>query len=135
MRNAVLADTGPLYAALDLTDSNHERAQEEIGRLNREGLLVAVSYPVLCESYSLILYKLGVGAAQDWLVEVRERASLINPTPNDYGEAASRLGAYEDQALSMFDAVTAVLSERLEAPVWSYDHHFDVMRVEVWRGV
>lgn len=134
MRNAVLADTGPLYAALDPTDSNHERAQEEIGRLNGEGFVVAVSYPTLCESYSLVLYKLGIGTAHQWLAEVRERASLVSPTPGDYEEAASRLRSYEDQALSMFDAVTAVLSGRLEVPVWSYDHHFDVMRVEVWRG-
>ena len=134
MRNAVLADTGPLYAALDPTDSNHGRAQEEIGRLNREGFVVAVSYPTLCESYSLVLYKLGIGTAHEWLAEVRESASLVSPTPNDYGEAASRLRAYEDQALSMFDAVTAVLSERLEGPVGSYDQHFDVMLVGVRRG-
>jgi predicted nucleic acid-binding protein len=34
----------------------------------------------------------------------------------------------------MFDAVTAVLARRLELPVWTYDHHFDVMRIAVWRN-
>jgi len=33
----------------------------------------------------------------------------------------------------MFDAVTAVVGRRLRMPVWTYDHHFDVVRVEVWR--
>jgi len=30
-------------------------------------------------------------------------------------------------------ATLAALSARLNAPIWTYDHHFDVMRVKVWR--
>jgi predicted nucleic acid-binding protein len=84
---AVLADTGPLYAALDPDDDHHERARKDIERLNLEGLEVMVAYPTLCESYSLILYRMGVAVAHGWLEEVRERASLLNPTPDDYGRA------------------------------------------------
>ena len=131
---AVLADTGPLYAALDSDDDNHERAQEDIERLNLQQLGVMVAYPTLCESYSLILYRLGIAAAHGWLEELREYASLINPAPDDYEEASELLLEYQDQGFSMFDAVTARLGERLEVPVWTYDHHFDVMRVEVWRN-
>ncbi len=134
MRRAVLADTGPLYAAVDLSDDDHGRAQEDIGRLNSEGIGVAVAYPTLCECYSLILYRLGIETAQGWLREVRDHASLVNPTPDDFGEAADLIRGYRDQALSLFDAVIAALSRRLDLPVWSYDHHFDVMRVEVWRN-
>jgi hypothetical protein len=47
----VLADTGPLYAAVDPSDEHHERAQEDIRRLNSEGFGVAVAYPRLCECY------------------------------------------------------------------------------------
>jgi hypothetical protein len=57
----VLADTGPLYAAVDPSDEHHERAQEDIRRLNSEGFGVAVAYPTLCECYSHDLYKLGAG--------------------------------------------------------------------------
>ena len=77
---AVLADTGPLYAALDPDDDNHERAQEDIERLNLEKLGVIVAYPTLCESYTLILYRLGIAVAHGWLKEIQERASLINQT-------------------------------------------------------
>ena len=35
--------------------------------------------------------------------------------------------------LSMFDAVTAVVSRRLKIPGRTYDHHFEVVRIEVWR--
>jgi predicted nucleic acid-binding protein len=135
LRRAVLADTGPLYAALDPSDDNHDRSQEDIGRLNSEGFGVAVAYPTLCECYSLVLYKLGIETAHGWLSEVQDRASLTNPSPDDFAEATELLGGYRDQALSIFDAVTAILSRRLELPVWSYDHHFDVMQVEVWRNL
>jgi len=130
----VLADTGPLYAAVDPSDEHHERAQEDIRRLNSEGFGVAVAYPTLCECYSLVLYKLGAGAAQGWLGEIDGGSFLMNPTPEDFREAAVQIREYRDQALSMFDAVTAVVSRRLSMPVWTYDHHFDVVRVEVWRS-
>jgi predicted nucleic acid-binding protein len=57
----------------------------------------------------------------------------MNPTPDDFREAASLVRRYRDQSLSMFDAVAAVVGSRLSLPIWTYDHHFDVVRVEVWR--
>ncbi len=54
--------------------------------------------------------------------------------PEDYRRALERLLGYRDQDFSLFDAVTAVMGERLGLPVWTYDHHFDVMRTEVWRN-
>jgi len=133
VRHAVLADTGPLYAVVDPRDNRFGRAREDVARLNSERLSVVVSYPILCESYSLILHRLGVDRARSWLEEIRDRASLLNPSIRDYEAASDLVLDYPDQRLSMFDAVTAVLGERLGMPVWSYDHHFDVMRVEVWR--
>jgi predicted nucleic acid-binding protein len=35
MRRAVLADTGPLYAAADPDDAHHEQARRELRRLAR----------------------------------------------------------------------------------------------------
>ena len=61
MIGTVLADTGPLYVAVDPSDEHHERAQEDIRRLNSEGFGVAVAYPTLCECYPHDLYKLGAG--------------------------------------------------------------------------
>jgi predicted nucleic acid-binding protein len=133
VRKAVLADTSPLYSALDPSDDDHDRSREDIERLNAEGIGMMVAYTTLCECYSVILYKLGIGAAHGWLREVRDHASLINLTPADFEEAADLVATYQDQALSMFDGVTASLSRRLGLPVWTYDHHFDVVWVEVWR--
>ena len=131
MRKAVLADTSLLYCALDPSDDNHYRAQEGIERLNAEGIGIMVAYTPLCECYSLILHKLGIGTR---LAEGRKRPCLPGePTPADFEEAADLVAAHKGQALSMFDAVTASLSRWLGLPAWTYDHHFDDVRGEVWR--
>lgn len=134
MRGSILADTGPLYAALDRDDTWHRRAQDDIARLNAVGLDVVVLYSTLLEAYSLVLYKLGQRVARRWLVDVSEYARLVNPTTGDYQAARERLLAFTDQPLSLVDAVVAVVSLRLRLPVWTFDHHFDLLRADVWRG-
>lgn len=133
MRPTVLADTGPLFAALDPDDTFHRRAHDEIKLLNRNGVGIAILYPTLLETYSLVLYRLGIQPAQVWLGEVSRGAQLLNPLPDDYDQAKQRLLTYQDQRMSLFDAVLATASQRLRVPVWTFDHHFDVMRVAVWR--
>ena len=63
----MLADTGPLYAVVDPRDNRFGRAREDVARLNSERLSVVVSYPILCESYSLILRRLGIYRARGCL--------------------------------------------------------------------
>lgn len=94
-----------------------------------------MTYPTLCEGYSLVLHKLGIERAHAWIGELLSYASLLNPTPENYRAAADRVAGYRDQRLSLFDAVAAVVSEQRSLAVWTYDHHFDVMGVEIWRGV
>jgi predicted nucleic acid-binding protein len=48
---AVLADTGPLYAALDPEDAHHQQSQRELKRLVRERRDILVPYPTLLEAY------------------------------------------------------------------------------------
>jgi predicted nucleic acid-binding protein len=50
VRRAVLADAGPLYAAVDRDDAHHRRAQSELKRLAREKKEVLVAYPTLFEA-------------------------------------------------------------------------------------
>lgn len=133
MKRAVLADTGPLYAAADPDDAHHARAQRELGRLAREKREVLLAYPTLLEAYTLVLYRLGSPAASAWLQETLGGAALINPTPEDYRLAAARLADLPGQAITLFDATLAVLASRLQMEVWTYDHHFDVMHITVWR--
>jgi predicted nucleic acid-binding protein len=133
MNYGVLADAGPLYAAVDPEDAHHKRAVREMRRLDQEGREIVVVYSTLLEAYSLVLFRLGKSVATDWLTDIAD-TSLINPTPDDYRQAEAKLRGLADQPITMFDAVAAVVATRLRLEVWTYDQHFDVMRVGVWRG-
>ena len=132
MMRAVLADTGPLYAALDPEDGYHKRALQELQMLDRDRRQIVVLYSTLLEAHSLIMFRLGRDVASEWLTEMAN-AALLNPVPEDYREAAARIRSLSDQPITLVDAVAAVIATRLQVEVWTYDHHFDVMRVPVWR--
>ncbi len=133
MRPAVFADTGPLYAAVDLDDAHHARAHRELKRLAQENRQVFIAYPTLLEAYTLVLHRLGRAVALTWLNDVVYGAALLNPTSQDYREAVTKLVALPDQPITLFDSIIAVLARRLGIEVWTYDHHFDIMRTAVWR--
>jgi predicted nucleic acid-binding protein len=130
---AVLADTGPLYALSDPSDQYHDRAHAEMDAIERRNLAVAVSYATLCEAYTLVLRRLGVLYAHQWLTEILDGAVLLNPEAADYSFAADQLMRFPDHPITLVDAVTAALSRRLEIPVWTFDRHFATMRARVWR--
>jgi predicted nucleic acid-binding protein len=132
MIRGVLADTGPLYAANDEGDAHHSLALRQLKELARDRREVLVAYPILLEAYSLLLYKLGRRAATGWLAEVSD-ASFLNPAPEDYARGLIMVQALPDQSITLVDATLAALSTRMGLDVWTYDHHFDVMRVGVWR--
>ena len=133
MSRAVLADTGPLFAAVDPDDAHHDRAQNELKRLALEKRDVIVSFSAILETQSLVLRRLGPKSAGDWLEDVLANAKFVNPAAEDYISTATKLAGFGDQSITLFDAVLAVLSARLGVDVWTYDHHFDIMRVAIWR--
>ncbi|MGB8581126.1 MAG: PIN domain-containing protein [Candidatus Sulfotelmatobacter sp.] len=132
MTRAVLADTGPLYAAVDPHDAHHQRALADLQKLDREKRAIVVPYPILFEAYTMVLHRLRRNAAADWLTDMTN-AALVSPTLEDYRNALLIIKALADQPLTLFDATAAALATRLHLEVWTYDHHFDVMRVGVWR--
>jgi predicted nucleic acid-binding protein len=132
VRPAVLADTGPLYAAADPDDTHHKRARRELRRLADENQEILVAYPTVLEAYTLVLFRLGETAAQRWLEDMAN-AALVNPSAEDYRHAVVRVQSLKDQPVTLFDALVATMALRLGLQVWTYDHHFDVMRVAVWR--
>jgi len=132
VKPAVLADTGPLYAAADPDDAHHRRARQELRRLSSERREVIVPYPTLLEAYTLVLFRLGRNASLRWLDDMAS-ALLVNPTVEDYRHAVAKVHSLSDQPITLFDAVLASMANRLGLEVWTYDHHFDVMRARVWR--
>ncbi len=131
---AILADTGPLYAAAIASDQFHARAREELTRINRSALTVFVLYSTVAEAYSLVLRRVTPTTAHAWVEDLLDRVNLLNPTAEDYHEAVRRVQRYKDQELSLFDALLAVVSDQLNLSVWTFDSDFDTMRVPIWRG-
>jgi predicted nucleic acid-binding protein len=130
---AVLADSGPLYAAVDVDDTDHARAQQELGRISEEGWAVIVAFPTVLECYTLLLRRLPIPSVHGWLAEIQKGAILVNPEHDDYIAAFSEMQRYSDQPITLFDGVVAAIGSRLRVPIWTYDYHFDVMRASVWR--
>ena len=65
--SAVLADTGPLYAASVATDQHHLQARIEVEELRRLGFEVVVIYPILVETYNLLVRRVPLPTAHSWL--------------------------------------------------------------------
>ena len=129
----MLADAGPLYAVAVRSDQYHDRARQDMERFMGDGVEIAVPHPILLETYSLILRRSRVSVALSWLDQMTASATLIDASPEDYRQATERVRRYDDQPITLFDALVDVMSERLEMPIWTFDHHFDVMGANVWR--
>lgn len=130
----VLVDTGVLYALSDRRDQHHQRASQEAERLERAGAELLLCYSTLLESYTLVLFRLGQQVAQRWLAEVTHGLGTLNANADDYQAAQQVVQRYPDQRITLFDAVLAVLAERLDLAIWTFDADFDILRAKVWRG-
>jgi predicted nucleic acid-binding protein len=133
MTDMVLCDTGPLYALADPSDQYHSRAVRELKSLARQGRTAAIAYPTLAECYTLVLRRLGRLYSGKWLDELLEGSILVNPETGDYLNGCALLSEFEDQPVTLFDAVAAVLSGRLRSQIWTYDRHFDLLGVIRWQ--
>ena len=130
---AVLADTGPLFALTLEQDQFHSRALQGRARLQREDLSIVVSYPTLYEAYSLLLRYVTPLSAHRWQRQAAQSLGTITPTTEDFEAAFKKVERYSDQSFSLFDGLVAVMSEKLNVPIWTFDADFDVMRADVWR--
>ena len=128
----VLADTTPLYAAFTPSDQYHEPAQSDLRRLEQDRLPVGVLTTTILEAHTLILFRHGASAARIWFDAIATRTTPTHPTMDDFKQATTHISRFPDQRLTIFDALMYVVSERLNVPIWSYDHHFDVLHAKRW---
>ena len=94
---------------------------------------VVVPFPIVWEGYSLVVNRGGVRRASAWVAEVQANGITVAPTAEDFAAALGRPLRYPDQPITLFDTLLAVMSERFALPVWTFDHHIDMMGVAVWR--
>ena len=133
-RQTVLVDTGPLYTLADRSDQYHTKAIHELVLLQLAGYRIALLFPTLMESYTLVMRYLGVKYAHRWLGMAMEGCGLLNPTPDDYSAASHLVSRYSDQKITLFDATIATISQQLRVPVWTFDSDFDVLGSNLWRS-
>lgn len=133
MRHTVLGDTGPLYAAFDVSDQLHERARSDFDELAGGAWTVAVTLSVLAEGHRLVLHRLGPEAGRSWLSQTMAGASVLLTSLEDLVAAVETIHHFGAYPLTLTDALSAVTARRFEVPVWTYDHDFDVIGVDVWR--
>jgi predicted nucleic acid-binding protein len=125
---AIIADTGPLYAAIDPDDQYHTRAQAELKQIESANLIICVPIPVYLEAYTLLRYRLGFTPAINFARDCIEAVHFLNFSQEDCRKAIEKAAQFPDQRITLVDAVTAVLAEEISSPVWTYDYHFDVRR-------
>ncbi|NET39738.1 MAG: hypothetical protein F6K19_48575 [Cyanothece sp. SIO1E1] len=133
MLRAIIADTGPLYSAVDPSDQYHLRAQNELDLINQGKWVTLIPYPIYLEAHKLIRFRTGFDTAFHFSKNVAAQDNLINPTNDDYQAAIQWIARFSDQKITLFDSIVAVLATQARCPVWTYDYHFDVMQIPIWR--
>jgi predicted nucleic acid-binding protein len=125
---ALVIDTGPLLAALDTADPDHERCAQLISGTHEE---LVVPGLVLAELDYWCHQRLGNRAWLTFLEDLLAGAyTLESPTLVDLERCQQIQRQYEDQSIGVVDASVLALVERMgEEKVATLDHrHFSVMR-------
>ncbi|HEX9380243.1 MAG TPA: PIN domain-containing protein [Gaiellaceae bacterium] len=125
---ALICDTGPLYAAMDRADADHEACAKLLADAN-EALLVPA--PVVVELDWLAGNRLGPGPFSAFLADVEaESITIVELARADYARARELLERYRDLGLGFVDAAVVAVVERLgERKLATLDHrHFGTVR-------
>lgn len=132
IERAVLADAGPLYARLNRRDQYHERALVDLAAIAAEHRIVTIVYPTVLETYSLILQRHSLTVAIGWLEDIAVDTLIVDVEETDYIRAFETVRRFTDQSMTLFDALMSAYAERVNLPIWTYDHHFDTLGAARW---
>ena len=104
-----IVDTGPLYAAVNLNDENHQQCA---GVLEDNSLELVVPALVVAEVCYLIASRLG-SATEAQFLRGLAAVEVEAPTTEEWDSMAGLVEKYGDFPLGSTDASVAVLAERL----------------------
>jgi uncharacterized protein len=113
MATLAIVDAGPLYAAADADDLDHEAS---LRALSRADLRLVVPALVVAEATYFVGRRLGAVAESSFL---RGLGALDaeGPSTEDFVRMAELVEQYADFPLGGTDASVIALAERLEAPI------------------
>lgn len=129
----VLVDTAVIYALADRADSAHRAAKGLLEHLLKERAHLLVSLPTVYEAHRLILYRLGIGAGARFLRGYPQLYNLVWPTKGQHLRAVQLLQRFEDQKISLTDAVNAIIAREVQGRVATFDRHYELMGAHVVR--
>ncbi len=122
----VVLDTGPLYAALDRDDDDHEACAELLRRQNLRPVIPAL---VVAEVSYLAATRLGAEVEAKFVSALSD-FDVDAPPPPEWERIAELIRRYADFPLGATDASVVALAERLDTPyVATLDHrHFRAVK-------
>jgi len=124
---AVLLDSGALFALMSEGDQYHELAQTFFEILISERIPLYTTNAVILETYRLILHKLGIQKALDFLEQWLSDPTLMTierMSVEDEENAREVVRKYSDQDISLTDAVNfAVMSRKGILKMFGFDNH------------
>ena len=123
----MIFDTGPLLAAANRRDPDHEVC----AALLQEVQLIRVPGPVLAEAGFMIGKAAGATAEAAFLRSLStDRFEILTPNPFELIRAAGLVEAYASLGLGTTDAIVMAMAENRNDPrVATLDHrHFTVVR-------
>ncbi len=125
---ALVLDTGPIVAALDAGDADHDACVQLFKLPGQRRVMVA---PVLVELDHLLTRQVGPHAFPALLETVqRGELDVLALSAQDYVRAGELMRTYADLRVGFVDAAVLAVVERLREPkLATLDHrHFSVMR-------
>ena len=133
MNHPVLADTGPLVALLNRSDSRHAAATEALVSLRTP---LFTCWPVLTEAAYLLRSQ--PAAVRSLLSSIDSGFLQLLPLgPADIEPISDILEQYEDQSFQLADAVLMYLADREAIPhVFTFDRRdFSVFRTRAGKSL
>jgi uncharacterized protein len=125
---ALICDTGPLYAAMDVADQDHDACSRLLESTNEP---VLVPSPVVVELDWLAGHRLGTDAFLRFLADAEDgRLEFVDLQAQDLARVRELLDRYRDLSLGFVDAAVLAIVERLGEPkLATLDHrHFTIVR-------
>lgn len=125
---ALILDTGPLFAAMDRSDADHERCAALVESANEP---IVIPAPVVVEIDWLSGRRLLPDAFLSLLEDIRDKRLAVEDLRiDDYERCRELVDRYRDLPLGFVDAAVLSIVERLgEAKLATLDHrHFAVVR-------
>jgi predicted nucleic acid-binding protein len=125
---ALILDTGPLFAAMDRSDADHDRCAALVDGANEP---IVIPAPVIVEVDWLSGRRLQAQAFLSLLEDIQDKRLVVEELRlADYERSRELVDRYLDLPLGFVDAAVLSIVERLgEAKLATLDHrHFAVVR-------